>query len=271
MTKLFHVSDVHFGAEDPAALDWFEHLVATEKPDAVVMTGDLTMRAKTSEFEAGAAWLGRLGVPITVEIGNHDVPYYSDFVRRILNPYARYAAVERMLERPLAVPGVTVVPLKTVSRLQWRVDQSKGRVSRRSLAAALKTIAAAPREHLILVAAHHPLIDTSEHQTRTHGGGAALEQLARAGADAVLTGHVHDPFDVPVERAGRTVRMIGAGTLSKRTRHSPPAFNEIRAEGRHFETIARTMSPEPKEVLGKGRADAPVEAAASRQQGAESI
>ena len=51
--------------------------------------------------------------------------------------------------------------------------------------------------------------------------------------------------------------LIGAGTLSKRLRHSPPAFNEIRVDGRRFETIARTMSPQPKEVLGEGRASAP--------------
>lgn len=257
MTKLFHVSDVHFGAEDPAALDWFAACVAEETPDAVVMTGDLTMRALPEEFEAGGRWLQSLDVPVTVEPGNHDVPYYDDMLRRLFRPYKRYTAVERMLERPLAVAGVTVVPLKTVARLQWRVDQSKGTVSDRSLREALEVIAAAPKDHVILVAAHHPLIDLGlTEPTRTHGGAAALERLAAAGADAVLTGHVHYPFDTPVERAGRTIRLIGAGTLSKRLRHSPPAFNELRVEGWRFETISRTMSPEPKEVLGEGRADA---------------
>ena len=256
MTKLFHVSDVHFGAEDPDALDWFAACVADEKPDAVVMTGDLTMRALSHEFEAGGEWLRSLGVPVTVEPGNHDVPYYTDMLRRLVKPYSRYTAVERMLERPLALDGVTVVPLKTVARLQWRVDQSKGRVSDRSLAAALAMIEAAPKDHVVLVAAHHPLLDLGlAEPTRTHGGAAALERLAAAGADAVLTGHVHYPFDTPVERAGRTVRLIGAGTLSKRLRHAPPAFNELRVEGAHFETIARTMSPQPKAVLGEGVAD----------------
>lgn len=260
MTKLFHVSDIHFGAEDPAAIDWFADRVAAEKPDAVIMTGDLTMRAKRREFEASGGWLRSLGVPVTVEIGNHDVPYYSDPLRRLFRPYTRYAAVERLIERPLAVPGVTVVPLKTVARLQWRVDQSKGSVSDGSLRTALALIAAAPKDDLILVAAHHPLIDLGlVEATRTHGGAAALERLAAAGADAVLTGHVHYPFDTPVQRAGRTVRMIGAGTLSKRLRHSPPAFNELRIEGRQFETLARTMSPQPEAVLGEGRADAPVD------------
>lgn len=258
MTKLFHVSDIHFGAEDPRALAWFEQCVADEKPDAIVMTGDLTMRAKPEEFEEGAVWLRKLGVPVTVEPGNHDVPYYSDPLRRLLRPYGRYAAVEKLLERPLSIAGVTVVPLKTVARLQWRVDQSKGTVSDRSLAAALRLIAAAPSGHVILVAAHHPLTDEGlDEPMRTHGGEAALIKLAAAGADAVLTGHIHDPFDRPIERAGRTIRMIGCGTLSRRTRHSPPAFNELRVEGRHFETIARTLSPAPQETLGEGRADPP--------------
>ena len=255
MTKLFHVSDVHFGAEDPAAIAWFAACVAEERPDAIVMTGDLTMRALPEEFEAGGRWLQSLGRPVTVEIGNHDIPYYSDMVRRLFRPYKRYSRVERMIERPLDVAGVTVVPLKTIARLQWRIDQSRGRVSARSLDAALTQIAAAPPGHVILVAAHHPLIDAAGlARAKTHGGDAALTALAEAGADAVLTGHIHDPFDVPVERAGRTIRLIGAGTLSKRTRTSPPAFNELRVAGKRFETIARTLSPAPDVVLGEGTA-----------------
>ena len=73
MTRLFHVSDVHFGREDAAAVAWFDALVKAEKPDAVVMTGDLTMRARRREFAAGLAWLQGLGVPVTVthEEGRH--------------------------------------------------------------------------------------------------------------------------------------------------------------------------------------------------------
>ena len=76
---------------------------------------------------------------------------------------------------------------------------------------------------------------------RTRHGDSALTALAEAGGHAVLSGHVHDPFDIPIEREGRTIRMIGAGTLSKRTRGSPPAFNEIRVEGGRFVTVPRTL------------------------------
>ncbi|MBW6531129.1 metallophosphoesterase [Sphingomonas sp. RRHST34] len=250
MTKLFHVSDVHFGAEDPEAVAWFRDLVAAEKPDAVIMTGDLTMRATPGEFEAGGAWLRSLGVPVTLEVGNHDIPYYWDPIRRLFSPYSRYAAVERMIEKPLDVAGITVVPLKTTARAQWRWNWSKGRVSRGSLRRALALVREAPKDHLIFVAGHHPLIEGGTKGTaKTRNGDAALEALAEAGVHAVLSGHVHDPFDVPYERGGWTLRLIGAGTLSKRTRATPPAFNEIRVSGGRFETIVRTLSPQPERSI----------------------
>jgi 3',5'-cyclic AMP phosphodiesterase CpdA len=254
MIRLFHVSDVHFGAEDPEAIHWFGERVAEEKPDAVIMTGDLTMRATRREFERGGDWLRSLKVPVTLEVGNHDIPYYWDPFRRLFAPYQRYAAVEQMIEAELNLPGITVVPLKTTARAQWRWNWSKGRVSPGSLRRALAMIAAAPNGNVIFVAAHHPLIEGGTKGTaKTRHGDSALTALAQAGAHAVLSGHVHDPFDVPVERAGRTVRMIGAGTLSKRVRNSPPAFNEIRIADGRFETIARTMAPGPDPVISEDR------------------
>jgi len=252
MIRLFHVSDVHFGAEDPQAIRWFSERVAEEQPEAVIMTGDLTMRATRGEFERGGDWLRSLKVPVTVEVGNHDIPYYWDPFRRLFAPYQRYVAIEKMIERELDLPGVTIVPLKTTARAQWRWNWSKGRVSPGALRRALALIAAAPKGNLIFVAAHHPLIEGGTKGTaKTRHGDAALTALAEAGAHAVLSGHVHDPFDVPVERQGRIVRMIGAGTLSKRVRNSPPAFNEIRVTGGRFETIARTMDKAPKRIISE--------------------
>lgn len=249
MIRLFHVSDIHFGAEDPSALDWFAGLVRDEQPEAVVMTGDLTMRARHREFEAAAAWLNGLGRPVTVEVGNHDLPYFNLWARFVM-PYRRYQALERMIERPLDLPGVTIVPLKTTARFQWRLNWSKGHVSARALQEALALVEAAPKGHRILIACHHPLVEAGTRSTsRTRGGRRALATLAQAGADAVLTGHVHDPFDVPHESGSGMVRLIGAGTLSERVRESPPSFNEIRIDGAQIETIARIMGTTPDKPL----------------------
>ena len=182
-------------------------------------------------------------MPVTLEVGNHDIPYYWNPVRRLFAPYTRYAAVEKMIEAPLTIAGVTIVPLKTTARAQLRWDWSKGRVSPGSLRHALALIDEAPKGGMILIAAHHPLIEGPTTGTaRTRHGDGALTALAKAGADAVLSGHVHDPFDVPVERAGRTLRMIGAGTLSRRVRATPASFNELRIEeGQTLSVKVRTF------------------------------
>src|SRR3546814_10736633 len=66
MTRLFHISDLHFGLEDRAALGWFADCVRAERPDAVLITGDLTMRARSREFAAACDWIGALDVPVKI-------------------------------------------------------------------------------------------------------------------------------------------------------------------------------------------------------------
>lgn len=228
MHTLFHVSDLHFGYEDRAALDWFMDRVIAECPDGVICTGDLTMRGSAAEFAAAQDWLARIPVPLTLEPGNHDVPYYHHMLRRLTRPYARYRALEAAVERPLELDGVAVVPLKTIARAQFRLNWSKGRVSAGDLDAALQGLAHNAARRVKLVAGHHPLVEADTHSTAsTRGGAAALAALARAGASAVLSGHVHDPFDKLVEIDGQAIRLIGAGTLSRRLRTSPPCFNRI--------------------------------------------
>jgi len=252
MIRLFHVSDVHFGAEDKAAIAWFGEAVKREQPDAIIMTGDLTMRARTAEFEAAAEWLESLGRPVTVEVGNHDLPLYNLFAR-FVRPYKRYKRLERMIERPLEIEGVAIVPLKTTARFQFRWDWSKGYVGPKALARTLKLIDRVPKGDLIFIAAHHPLVDVGTKSSgETDGGAAALDAVVAAGAHAVLSGHVHDPFDLPYRTVKGRLRMIGAGTLSTRTRRDPPSFNEIRIEGREFETIARKMGAQDEPVTMGG-------------------
>lgn len=241
MAKLFHVSDIHFGAEDRAAIAWFASTVHAEQPDAVIVTGDLTMRARHAEFAAATTWLEGLGRPVTVEVGNHDLPYFNP-VARFLQPYARYGRLKRLIERPIEIAGVAIVPLRTTARFQWRLNWSKGHVSGGELGLTLATIDAAPRDRFMMVAAHHPLIEAGTSGTaHTRRGRAALARLAAAGVHAVLSGHVHDPFDIACPVGDRTVRLIGAGTLSERVRASRPSFNELTIDGDALAMTVREM------------------------------
>lgn len=227
MLTLLHVSDLHFGYEDREALDWFLTAVENERPAAVLCTGDLTMRGSAREYALAQAWLAKLPVPVALVPGNHDVPYYNHMVRRLTTPYARYRALEARLTPP-DLPGLAVVPLKTIARAQWRLNWSKGRVSNKDLD---QTVAALERQRecaLRIVIGHHPLVDAQTQSTgSTKGGQRALAALARAGAQVVLSGHVHDAFDMTIDADGLPIRLIGAGTLSQRLRSSAPSFNRL--------------------------------------------
>ena len=239
--KLFHISDIHFGLEDPDALAWVEHCIETERPDAIAVTGDLTMRARHHEFIAACKWIGSLKVPVTVEIGNHDMPYFNP-IERFLTPYKRFRGIEAVLERELDLGGLTLVPLKTTARAQWRTNWSKGCITRSALAKTLATIDALPPGTPVLVTAHHPLVEVnSQGSVLTKRGGQALEELAKRKVLGVLTGHVHDPFDLIEQTAVGQVRMIGAGTLSKRVRSTPPSFNQIMIDGTTVTVEARNL------------------------------
>jgi len=231
-TVLYHVSDLHFGYEDRQALDWFADAVERERPAGIVCTGDLTMHGTAKEFALAAEWLTRLPVPVSIEPGNHDVPYYHLMLRRLARPYAHFHALKHRLGSEIALSDVAVVSLKTVARAQLRLNWSKGRVNQTDLSAALHGLAQHRAVPLRLVACHHPLVEAETHATAsTRGGKRALAALARAGAGAVLSGHVHDPFDKRVTVDGHTIRIVGAGTLSQRLRQSRPSFNRLVLDG----------------------------------------
>ena len=245
MTRLFHISDLHFGLEDRAALGWFTDCVRAERPDAVLITGDLTMRARSREFSSACDWIGALDVPVTVEVGNHDLPYFNP-VERFFFPYRRIRGIERLVERELDLPGVVVVPLKTTARAQWRLDWSKGWVTGHALEKTLAAIDAPPPATTALITAHHPLVEAgTKGRALTRGGERALAALAKRGVAAVLTGHVHDAFDLVKETAAGPIRMIGAGTLSRRIRSTPPSFNDLTIQGAAIDVRVRNLDHVP--------------------------
>lgn len=243
--KLFHLSDIHFGLEDRRALEWVEEAIAVEQPHAVLITGDLTMRARHREFRAACEWISSLDVPVTVEVGNHDMPYFN-LIERFVTPYRRFHAIKNVLECQLDLPDLAIVPLKTATRAQWRFPWSNGWVTDDALAETLAAIDSLKPGTRVIVTAHHPL---PEHNSRgkrlTIGGTRAMEELARRKITAILTGHIHDPFDLVEQTLAGPLRMIGAGTLSKRIRSTPPSFNQIVLDGPVLKVTARNLEHVP--------------------------
>lgn len=242
--KFFHLSDIHFGLEDQRALAWVKDCIEREHPHAVAITGDLTMRARHPEFRAACEWISALDVPVTVEVGNHDIPYFNLY-ERFFAPYKRFKAIKRVVEAQLDLPDLAIVPLKTTTRAQYqRFPWSNGWVTAKSLAQTLAAIDELPAGTRVLVAAHHPLTErrATDGKLLTINGNRAMEALAGRNVMAVLSGHIHDPFDLLAETAAGPLRMIGAGTLSRRIRSTPPSFNEIVVDGTSLRVVARNLA-----------------------------
>ena len=249
MTTLFHLSDTHFGLEDTRALEWVVECIARDKPDAVCITGDLTMRARHREFAAACKWIAALGPPVTVEVGNHDMPYFN-LIERFVDPYRRFRAIESLVERKLDLPGLAIVPLKTATRAQWRFPWSNGWITERALRETLAALDALPAGKRAIVTAHHPLTERDPKGKRlTINGARAMEELARRKVLAVLSGHVHDAFDLTQDTPAGPLRMIGAGTLSKRIRSSPPSFNQLRVTEAGIEVTVRNLEAVPTPAM----------------------
>ena len=255
-TVLFHLSDIHFGLEDRAALAWVERCIEAEKPAAICITGDLTMRARHREFAAACRWISALGPAVTVEVGNHDLPYFN-LIERFVDPYRRFRSIQAVLEKQIDLPGLAIVPLKTVARAQWRFPWSNGWVTRAALAETLAAIDALPKGTRALVTAHHPLTEHSPHGKRlTINGGATMAELAKRNVLAILTGHVHDAFDLDQATAAGQLRMIGAGTLSQRIRSSPPSFNQLTITREGIAVTVRNVEAVPTAEMQIGRVPA---------------
>ena len=243
-TRLFHISDIHFGVEDRGALAAVERAVAEEGPDAVVCTGDLTQRATKKQYEEAARWFEALGVPVLLDPGNHDMPYYNLW-ERFTDPYRRYRGLDQRVGNTLESDDVVLVALKTTVRAQPRFPWSDGVVMQKALDETLEQLARLDGDsRTVIVTAHHPLLGPSDaRKNPTIGGDRAFSAIAATCAHAIISGHVHVPFDEVRERDGNSIRMIGTGTLSTRLRNgAPPSYSVIDCgPGGQIEAELRTL------------------------------
>lgn len=226
--RLLHLSDIHFGAEDTAALAALPAFLASRPHDLIVITGDVTLAGRRREFAAARQWIETLPAPVLMAPGNHDVPTWH-VGDRLIRPFRRFDQLPGAASDVHLSDLAAVHRLQTAHGLQWRLNWSHGAVRQRHLDELLQLLHASPERRWTLLACHHPLVDLADHpiQGRTRGGARALEQLAAAGVQLILHGHVHIPAVTALPAGARTMLMVGAGTLSNRVRGEPAGFNSI--------------------------------------------
>ena len=236
--RLAHLSDIHFGGENKAAVAAAGDRIRAGGFDLTIVSGDLTQFAEVPEFEASVEWLNGLPEPRLVTPGNHDAPYIA-WAERVFAPFRRF---ERHIGPAPAQTwrqdGVAVRGINTARGAQPRLNWSKGQIAPRQARAAAEWFE--PGDHLRIVVVHHPLIEMmgGPMTARVWGGERAAAALTEARVDLVLSGHIHAPFTWPYPHGDGRTYAVGAGTLSVRERGVPPGFNEVEVEGGRIRVTA---------------------------------
>ena len=270
MTTLVHLSDLHFGLDvDLEQIAQLETFVAAEPPNAVVITGDLTQRARHGEFQRALVFVERIRsfAPTLVIPGNHDVqwwesPFDLSGSDRKHAKYRTYFGDD--LTPTLELPGLCIASVLTSHGVAWgsmtwkfwRDTAVKGHLAADEVGRIRAVFARQPAGTIKAVALHQNVL-RGEISSRMGLAGwrEATRRLDASGADLILCGHDHQEG---IGRLDGGAVVATAGTLTRRTRGSrPSAFNLITIKGdaivvqhqtwnageRHFEPGATKTFP----------------------------
>jgi 3',5'-cyclic AMP phosphodiesterase CpdA len=255
MTVLLQISDPHFGTERPMVVAALLRLIDTLTPGLVIVSGDITQRARRHQFAAARAFFDTLGAtPRVVIPGNHDIPLF-DPLARLCYPYANHQrAFGEELEPVFDSPDVLVIGVNTTRPYR----HTDGEVSMRQIRRVAARLEAGRDAQLRVVVTHQPVAvtRTQDEKNLLRGHERAVPRWARAGADLIVGGHIHLPYVLPLHDrfAGlpRRVWAVQAGTaLSHRVRGSiDNSVNVIRyrmSEGARGTTVERWDYAEGRE------------------------
>jgi 3',5'-cyclic AMP phosphodiesterase CpdA len=204
------------------------------RPDVVVVSGDLTQRARSREFLAARKFLDLLPGPQIVVPGNHDVPLHNLYARFRLGLHGYCEYITEDLEPFFRDAEVAILGISTARSLTFK----GGRISHDQILRIEEKFAHQAKSVTKILVTHHPF-DLPEVYGGKHLVGRAelaIARLASAGVDVLLAGHMH------VSHSGQTAARYGAsghsaifvqaGTaLSTRSRGEENSFNAIRIDG----------------------------------------
>jgi 3',5'-cyclic AMP phosphodiesterase CpdA len=188
VTRILHVSDLHFGARDDPILERaLAGLIERVDPELVIASGDLTHRGRRDQHERAAGFLHRLSLPVLAVPGNHDIPY--TFPARFTSPWREFERLWETVEPTFAGENAHVVGINSVR--PWR--HQSGGVSDAQLERATTRVRGAADGALRVVVLHHQMIGAPWRSRkkpvarRNH----VLSALVDSGAELIVGGHIH--------------------------------------------------------------------------------
>ena len=233
MRTIAHLSDPHFGRLERPTVQALIATVTEARPDIVVVSGDLTQRAKEREFQEARQFLDALPSPQIVVPGNHDVPFYNVLARALLplRNYQRY--ISKDLEPFYSDDEIAIVGINTARSFTFK----NGRINSQQVARSCARLEACGENRTRVIVSHHPFDLPETHELHGLVGRArmAMAGFARCRVDLILSGHLHishtsesaPRYKIP----GHSALVIHAGTAtSTRGRGELNSFNLIKVD-----------------------------------------
>lgn len=254
---LFHCSDLHFGHPAvPEQYEAMEALIQEYKYDVVVISGDLTQRARSGEFQRARAFIKHASETSRVLCipGNHDVAWWKAPLalgdeRKLLETYRRYIGED--IEPEMRIPGATLVGVNTshgvtLDTLTWRLRDISiiGIVTRAQLDRVRTVLASTPADDARIVVMHHNPVkgELSQRHGLKHTS-RILGAFADMSVDLVLCGHDHQDAIHFIEHTKKGTVISTAGTVSNRMRGGrPSSVNSIRVSPNEIEVATLVWS-----------------------------
>ncbi len=229
--RIIQLSDLHFGTERQHVVTALVEQIHQLQPDLLLLSGDITQRARRAQFQACERFLARLpSVPVLAVPGNHDLPLFN-LCQRFVAPYAHFRRSFGHVLAPCYQSGEILVVGVNTTRPGKHIDGSFSAEKIARVAQRLEASAA----RIKIVMGHHPVdaVLGIDEKNIAAGAEAAVRAWSRAGMQLYLAGHIHYPFCARLDRRYPGVPAncwtLQAGTaVSSRVRdHKSNSFNLI--------------------------------------------
>lgn len=226
-----HISDPHFGTDMPVLTTALATAIARIRPNVIVLSGDITQRARRWQFKRARDFFDHLGVPVLAIPGNHDVPLF-DVASRLVCPLRLHKKYFGGAEFRRVINNIAFVGLDATSRFLHTRGRLNPTHADQTLAAARKAVGP---DGLIMAAVHQPLSTAWAEDRREAliNAGSIDALFSHHRIDVVMSGHVHVPMITSTDKLFPKTRhsyiFSGAGTsVSRRVRDGAPnSFNVI--------------------------------------------
>lgn len=236
--KIIHLSDLHFGTERPELIRLVQQDIATLKPNIIVVSGDLTQRARTDQYKKAKSFLQSIHIPVLCVPGNHDIPLYN-LIARFGFPFYQYKKwISPSLcihhnQENIAILGInSVTPYKAMG----------GYITDKQLQLVKEFFHEKLTEKIKIVIMHHNLISSERHKT-INDADKIIDVFAQCKINLVLSGHIHAAHvELLKHKYNNNLYVVTAGTAISTRTTAPNSYNILDISGSQFKLIVRAFS-----------------------------